>query len=225
MTFEAKPREDHVTNTIIVTSVSQLNVTDSEQVKLLNEWLALTVLQQYTITNDNALQLIILKNFKRILLISPTHEISKSIMDVSRDLIVSKFKFSYSLTDTSNSLEKQYLELPKGERLFLISPPTSPPPGFDYSRCEEVPNTESVSKTHLTEQPHLYDVINDDGKDLNNQQPREITLLDCNTGKIVVNTCKNYDDPNVESKLIPTSMPPKSIFDDDEDLLTDIDDE
>ncbi|SMN20820.1 similar to Saccharomyces cerevisiae YKL159C RCN1 Protein involved in calcineurin regulation during calcium signaling [Maudiozyma saulgeensis] len=222
MTFEANSEQDHVTNTIIVTSGSQLDVTDSKHVNVLNEWLALTVLQQYTITNDNPLQLIILKNFKRILLISSNHEISKSIMDISRDPMVSMFKFSYSLADTSNSLSKQYLELPKGERLFLISPPTSPPPGFDYSKCEEVPNRDSVSRSHLNDQPHLYEIINNNGND---QQPREITLLDCNTGKIVVNTCKNIDDAEVGIQLIPTAMPPKSIFDDDEDLLTDVDDD
>lgn len=222
-------RDEHVTNTIIVTSsVPEDDITGKRQIQTLNDWLGYTVLQEYNITNENPLQLIILKNFKRVLLITSNHDISRYIMAESRkkEPLIKSFKFNYSLTDTTNAGEKQYLQLPKGERLFLISPPTSPPPGFDYSRCEEEPNKHSFSKGHLQEHPHLYEIINStDDSTAGNNSPREVTLLDNNMGKIVVNTCENLDieDDGDETNQIPTSMPPRSIFDDDEDLLSDVD--
>lgn len=221
--------EEHITNTIVVTSSNnEDDMADKKHIQVLNDWLGYTVLQQYNITNEKPLQLIVLRNFKRVLLITSNHDISKYIMTESRkkEPLIKSFKFNYSLTDTTSTAEKQYLQLPKGERLFLISPPTSPPPGFDYSRCEEEPNRHSLSKSHLQEQPHLYEIINDNGSnDSGNNLPREVTLLDNDMGKIVVNTCENLDieDDESEANLIPTSMPPRSIFDDDEDLLTDVD--
>ena len=229
MTLELNASNDeHITNTIIVTSSNnEDDITDKKQIQTLNDWLGYTVLQEYNITNEKPLQLIILKNFKRILLITSNHNISRYIIDESRknEPLIKSFKFNYSLTDTTSTVEKQYLQLPKGERLFLISPPTSPPPGFDYSRCEEEPNRHSLSKSHLQDQPHLYEILNDNsGNDSGNNLPREVTLLDNNMGKIIVNTCENLqiEDDDNDTNLIPTSMPPRSIFDDDEDLLTDV---
>lgn len=210
---------DNVTNTIIVTS-STIDVVDSKNIDILYEWLNQNILLKYDISNDNPIQVILLKNFKRILIVSPDHDMSQKIISSSTQSVVSNFRFSFSLTDTTQLSEKKYLELPQSERMFLISPPSSPPPEFDYARCEEKPNSDIISKAHLDEKPHLYSIVNDP-----QNSNKSITLLDTGTTKIVVNTCDSVENVDQNSKIdkIPTFMPPVSIFDDDEDMISDVD--
>lgn len=219
---EGNASSNRVTNTIIVTSPGA-SPTDAESVQTLRQWLSQTVLEEFAVTDDCPLQMILLPAFRRILLISPSRAISQRVMQESTLPIVADFRFSYSLADTAGEAERQYLELPKGQRLFLVSPPTSPPPGFDYSRCEERPSTETISKAHLDTRPHLYSVLGaDEGKG-----EQAITLLDSRQHKIVLNTCATLQgEREVEGPaetVVPTAMPPRSIFDNDEDLLSDVD--
>lgn len=217
---ESTPKK-RVTNTIIITSPT-CNPTDQENVALLRQWLLQTVLEEFTVTDECPLQMILLSNFKRVLLIAPNHNISERAMQDSKFPIVSDFRFSFSLTDTSQGSERQYLELPKGQRLFLVSPPTSPPPEFDYSRCEEKPSTDTISRAHLDTRPHLYSILQ---KDMH-KGDQAITLLDSDKHKIVLNTCETLGgegEEGADGELVPTAMPPRSIFDDDEDLLSDVD--
>lgn len=94
--------------------------------------------------------------------------------------------------------------------MFLVSPPSSPPPEFDYSRCEQSPSesTPPVSR------------------DQSNQGP--VTILNSSVANITVFPCadetsqevlrKTYRDADMGTYQ-PTSMPPKSIFDDSDDDL------
>lgn len=183
-----------VTTTIIVTSQYD-NVL--EQVDFLRSWLSENTLKKFTITSQTPIQLIVLRNFQRILIVSPTLEISQQIMSVAmpRSLCM-----SYAPSNTVSSI--QHLEVPKSERMFLISPPTSPPPGFDYSRCEEPPPEPQPTHTYK----HTY------------QSDVPVTILNSRVANITVHPCR--EDRSVESGMDQyqrTAMPPKSIFDEESD--------
>ena len=146
-------RDRVITDTIIITS-DKCDIIDNDNVERIQAWLSKSILMKFQINESEPLQLIILKRFKRILLICPNHVISQHVMDASHASEVEKFNFSYSLQDGHKNSTKQYLKVPESEKMFLISPPASPPPEFDFTKCEDAPQRHvqshiPVSYTHL----------------------------------------------------------------------------
>ena len=144
-----------VTDTVIVTA-TDIDVTAPSTIDALQQWLTEKILLHYQVNIDDPLQIIILNKFKRVLLICPDHQISQRIMETSRESSDSLrcLHFNYSMIDGKYTSKKEYLQLPPQKKLFLISPPPSPPPEFDYSLCEGPPNAmtgshHAVSYTHL----------------------------------------------------------------------------
>ena len=132
---------------------------------------------------------------------------------------------------------KQYLELPEHRTIFLISPPTSPPPEFDYSRCEEEPSKETFAiNDHLSGSNSTGSNVNVNieymvavagGKEVEVENEKEITLIESKSGKITVSPCSNGSGIGggggaTIPRIVPTALPPKSIFDTDDEGDDDI---
>ncbi|KAH7590056.1 Calcipressin [Nakaseomyces glabratus] len=189
-----------VTDTIILTS-NERDITGQEILPILASWFEDNVLSNIQVLPANPIQLLLLKNFKRCLIICPDHAVSNAVMQKLKlkvplpDLI-----FNYSITDSQNnsSVKKDYLKVPEHQRLFLISPPSSPPPEFDYSKCEDKPSF----KTHAHQPEKIL------------RQATSFVAIESQVGTITVNTCDDYNngDPGLEG--VRTALPPKSIFDD-----------
>ncbi|KAL3231191.1 Calcipressin-like protein [Nakaseomyces bracarensis] len=192
-----------VTDTIIVTS-NKVNITDSSTLPLFNEWFLKHILLRFRVEESNPIKLIILRNFKRCLIVCPDHIISEAVMSTMKetppceDLI-----FNYSLTDSlgNATLEKDYLKVPEHEKLYLISPPCSPPPEFDYSKCEDRPSMKT----------HAHEILRPLHK------ATSFVAVESSVGKITVDTCDDIDNSGPTLEGVRTALPPKSIFDDIED--------
>ncbi|CEP62037.1 Rcn1p LALA0_S04e06326g [Lachancea lanzarotensis] len=129
-----------VSNTVIITA-GRKNATETDALKRIREFLEAEVLQRFNVTEANPLKLVALPTLNRCILVCPSLELAEqAVMLHSQWPQLKGFQFRYSALDAPNSTEKQFLELPKQLALFLVSPPTSPPPGFDFSRLEEAPN-------------------------------------------------------------------------------------
>lgn len=191
------------TDTIIVTS-NKRNITDSSTLPLFNEWFLKHILQRFKIKENNPIKLIILRKFRRCLIVCPDHAISEVVMETLKkappcDSLI----FNYSTTDSlgNDTLEKDYLQVPKSEKLYLISPPSSPPSEFDYSKCEDKPST----RTHahqVSKSPH---------------KSSSFVAVESSVGTITVSLCDDNGNDGPALDGIRTALPPKSIFDDIED--------
>lgn len=228
-------QSDLVTDTIVITSQqAELDITDPHIVKSIQQWLGDTVLLSHEVVAQNPIQLIILRNFKRILIISPDISLSNDIMRVFHmkkeveERNLQGLQFNYTLTNTNgngsgnlmNQDQKEYLKVPLSDKLFLISPPSSPPPEFDYSKCEDIPqissNVHSVPRWNSSQ---------NNKNNIKSDKPGTYTLLTSNVANIVIDKCEDTNDDanNTYStvNLIKTAAPPRSIFDTDEELDTD----
>jgi hypothetical protein len=218
-----------VSNTLILTGL-----TDEK----LNSNAFIHSLQQVLLTRQaptQATQFIILKSFHRILIIFETHETSTQFRDIYRAIgLTEGFSCGFSLNDYSSHLNN-YLELPSNSRMFLISPPASPPVDFNYDATEEDPNKlqiythediqemllrnndelkQLLEHNHSSTEyvPHHHESLKDLGK--------EIVLSDSIKGpKIVLNPINGEDDHLIGKAIrsFRTSLPPRSIFDDLDD--------
>ncbi|KAK5963128.1 Rcn1p PWA37_004831 [Arxiozyma heterogenica] len=231
------------TDTIIVTSNQKnFDVTKPNIVKILQKWLGSTILLNYKILPDNPIELIILRKFKRILIISPDVDISSYVFTLfqteikqnNNNPILKDLQFSYSLTNThgikfdpdnpNNSInqdQKEYLKLPPSDKLFLISPPSSPPPEFDYSRCEEVPQL-TPNALHIKDHSNST-ILHELESTSISSKPKIYTLLTSDVANIVINQCENIgNNDNTYSTIhhIKTAVPPRSIFDTDEEIAS-----
>lgn len=136
----------HPTNTLILTNLDKPSLTDPSH-----------LLSYISNHNNNLVELILLTNLSRILIICESNTIATEIAHLLLQSPWShSIKISYSLRDNKFNLNQsdltinqqvnqdmQYLELPceAGSRRFLISPPLSPPPEWDHwDKVEEGPN-------------------------------------------------------------------------------------
>ncbi|SCV05551.1 LANO_0H09978g1_1 [Lachancea nothofagi CBS 11611] len=130
-----------VTNTVIITSAHG-NAAGNEILEQVREFLETIVLTRFTVTAAHPMQLVALPALHRSVLVCPTHETAQNVVSLKRQWPkLDQVHFQFSMVDAASPVgPTQYLELPQHEATFLISPPTSPPPEFDYSRLEESPN-------------------------------------------------------------------------------------
>lgn len=222
-----------VTDTIVISSnKADFDVTSSDIISKLQQWLGTTILLSHEVVAANPIQLIILRNFKRILVISPDIQLSKDIMvlfQMKEEAIEKGLKdlqFSFTLANTNamqkngkgpSEDQKEYLKLPPADKLFLISPPSSPPPEFDYTKCEDIPqiNKKVHSPNHL-------------GAHHKDKSPKKcipkmgsFTILTSNVANIVIDQCPDLRDDKemyITADSIRTAAPPRSIFDTDEEI-------
>ncbi|EDO17700.1 hypothetical protein Kpol_1033p3 [Vanderwaltozyma polyspora DSM 70294] len=202
------------TNTVIVTNKSSidpsLSVTTDDNVLRLVHWLNETILLKFQVEVSNPIQLIKIHSFKRLILVCPSRLIAKDLVTTG-SIHFDHWSFNFSLTDTITNITKDYLKVPKSDKMFLVSPPTSPPPGFDYSRCEDQPNTNVL---HVSETSTSYNNLN-----INNDNNN---LVSSNVGSIVLERRASYvifdQDDDKDIQEFKTAMPPRSVFDDDSDI-------
>ncbi|CEP20538.1 RCN1 [Cyberlindnera jadinii] len=224
-----------VSNTLIITGVSAEQLNDDAFIARLHNVLVSALAQ------TESVQFIVLKSFKRILLIFQSRESSSLLIDKLKELGRAEgFACGYALNDFSNNLGNNYLELPSDSRMFLISPPASPPVDFNYDATEEEPNKlqiythEDIQELFLKNNEELRKVLEqehdstkyvssavDDSKGkLIDQLRREIVLNDSPGGPKIVLEAINVEDDHLIGKAIQsfrTSLPPRSIFDDLDD--------
>lgn len=222
-----------VTDTIIVTSKTR-DACQENVLQYLQNWLSETILLSYQIDEVSPIQLINLKKFDRSLIIAPNREIAQAIMQLFQNnsntnnnndglahYNLQSLTFNYSTVDSN--MEIKYLDLPKHDKLFLISPPSSPPPEFDYSRCEDIPNkhphihlkkfgTQISDYNNNTDSQNGNNIYNNE----NNNNGSHFTLLTSDIANITVDSCELLDDDStIKVDEFKTMMPPRSIFDDD----------
>ncbi|CCH45262.1 Calcipressin-like protein [Wickerhamomyces ciferrii] len=233
---------EDVTNTLILTGISLENLENNQFIADLQQEIV------SKISNDDSdfVQFVVLKTFRRILIIFNN---KVSSIDLYKHFKNSRndFKAGYSLHDYANfKIEDNSLELPDNSRMFLISPPASPPIDFDYDREEEEPNkTQIYTHEELKEifeknQKNLEDIVHENMKttkysnnESNNQQrsimdfEKEIVLNDSNDDtkpKIILNPINGENDHLIGKAIqsFRTSLPPKSVFDEfDDDIIDD----
>ncbi|QLL33445.1 hypothetical protein HG536_0E03560 [Torulaspora globosa] len=180
-----------VTNTIIVTSNAD-NVLDKTEP--LKRWLSDKVLTNIPITSRNPVEMVVLRDFQRVMIISPTREASQEILRALQNGGTPFcLAYAYSQTDTCDRDSPDYLTVPKSEKMFLISPPSSPPPEFDYARCEQPP-----PPSHVQGLPHA------EGSEF-------LTLLDNKIASIALQLCDTEQPPGPRtSSYRRTARPPQS---------------
>ncbi|AMD18682.1 HBL220Wp [Eremothecium sinecaudum] len=197
------------TNTVIITS-SVLEVTSDSFVTEYSDFLNNAVLSQFTVTDDCPLELYVLPNLKRLIVVSPSSEISQYVITQSKkhaaDPSGVRFNACFALFDTKKS---NYLELPKSKKIRLVSPPQSPPSEFDFDRTEEHPNRETGHEMPA----ELLDASQPDAF-----QPGKSYLVHENSAvaNIVLHPCENqFTDKEPTLGSIHTMVPPRSIYDDE----------
>ncbi|KAH3673077.1 hypothetical protein WICMUC_003910 [Wickerhamomyces mucosus] len=218
-----------VTNTLIVTNLSSFLLKDSQfindiQQSIINELVAQTA-------SDIPIKFIILPKLKRILITFPEYSQSQIVLHYLQawlQKLDSNAKVGYSLIDSPQE-DINHLTIPKHSKMFLISPPVSPPPEFDYDRVEEEPNKlqiytlEEIQSLQSQYQGHLR-TSSQASKHAN--QPLEIVLKDSQetTPKITLHpTIDGNESHFIETALKSherrTPIPPKSVFDDVDDSI------
>lgn len=190
-----------ITDTVIITSKTQ-NVCSQPIFNEIVEHIQTYIVNVNEINDSNPLEIASLPGFRRIVVISPSHRISVQVRALARDM--PDYTFGFSMTDHhtnctgSTHLRNSSLKVPETNRVFLVSPPASPPSDFDYSRLEETPNSSSL---HTLEPS-------------NNCAGNPCTLLDNGQVQITLNPSQTQGTSTKSVTTIKTSMPSSSTFDD-----------
>lgn len=229
---------EDITNTLILAGIPLSQLEDNEYINSLQQEIIANI------PNTDFVQFVILKTFKRIIIVFNNKTSGVKVHDYFKKTH-SDFKTGFSLHDyASFDINDNYLELPDNSRMFLISPPASPPIDFNYDQTEEEPNKLQIY-TH-EELNEIFKKNNEDLTDLvatnlkktkystNNTQKRtimdftkEIILNDSNDDtkpKIILNPINGENDHLIGKAIqsFRTSLPPKSVFDDfDDDIIDD----
>lgn len=214
-----------VSNTLILTGLTDQQLNDDAFIHSLQQVLLVRS------PPDETTQFIILKTFRRILIIFSSSQTSTSMRDIYRSIGVGEgFACGFSSRDYSNELEN-YLELPNNSRMFLISPPASPPVGFDYHAVEEEPNklqiyTHEDIKEMFVRNEDLQQKLEKGFSSTkysggHRHQPvefgQEVVLNDSEHGPRIILHPINGEQDHLIGRAIQsfrTSLPPKSVFDD-----------
>lgn len=214
----------NVTNTLILARLSADKLDDEAFIRSLQQVLLDSLVQTETT------QFIILRKFRRIVLVFDTRETSSRLYPIFKKFADS-FTVGYSLHDYNHDIDN-YLQLPNNSRMFLISPPASPPVDFDYDQEEEEPNKhqiythEEIQEMFLKNNQELRDLLevnHTKTKYSNNQMKRifdfekEIVLNDSNDPnqpKIILNPVNGENDHLIGKAIrsFKTSLPPSSAF-------------
>lgn len=177
-----------VTNTIVVSSQDDELL---ESLEPLKQWLTDNVLCKTTVTAENPIQLIVQRHSQTALIVCPTHEIAHMVHETLHTTPLTRsLAYDYAEKDFDDAMDR--LQVPKSDRVFLTSPPTSPPPGFDYARCEQPPPAH----------PHPMDPPGD--------QREFLTLLDSKIARIALQRCSDNAKPAHQDSLVRTACPPRS---------------
>jgi len=233
---------DDVTNTLILAGIPEDKLDDDQYINELQQEII------ENIPNTDLVQFIILKTFKRILIIfNNKKSISKvfKFMKLKHDDV---FTIGYSLNDYSSfDINDNYLELPDNSRMFLISPPASPPIDFNYDQVEEEPNKlqiythEELNEIFKKNNGEISNLISENLKKTQYSNSKtselleksiidfknEIILNDSNDDlkpKIILNPINGENDHLIGRAIqsFKTSLPPKSVFDElDDDIIDD----
>lgn len=187
------------TNTLIISRIGD----KTDEIVLHVEKVILKELPNETV------KVVVLKQLKRIILIFKDVVVAHTAVKFlkSPDYTIG---FSKMSTSTDGNDKDAYLQLPSNTRMFLISPPASPPSEFDYEKVEEEPNTNQSYTIHDLKQLNNHHDV--DTKQL------ESIILNNSTGtpKIVLHPVNGEDNSIIseEIKKFRTALPPKSVFDD-----------
>lgn len=225
ITMENGPNDDFVTDTVIITSKTQ-DVCSAPLFDQIVDKVQDDVVDESQVYGSKAVQVIALTGFKRVLVISPTYQISRKVKALGEHF--PECKFGYSIIDhvpDTKSMHmvtrtKTFLEVPELKTVFLISPPASPPPDFDYSRLEDWPNRdtghghgESVETPDPKPKSSTDSAVNDKKADSYTKKK----VLDNGRFKIFVESSDDGSESPTDLHRVKTSMPPVSTFDDIED--------
>lgn len=181
------------TNTLIATSAGNI----AHNVEPLKQWLLTSGVGE--------MQLILLPGFKRVLVVTESRKAAQTLMNKKDEL--DGVKLRYTLTDTEGPMvhpgeEIGRLKVPPSRRQFLVSPPTSPPPEFDFTRCEGAPPVSPGHKASLS------------SKHASGEALGHHTLLSSAAGTITIDPVEDAESEPQEP-MPHTTLPPKSIFDEE----------
>lgn len=214
------------TNTLILSGFANGKLDDKNYIDCLQRKIVSNAL------NTDTVQFIILKSLKRIILIFDNLESSVKLYQVLRE--DKSFITGKSIHNYNNNIQDNYLKLPNNSRMFLISPPASPPPDFNYDQEEEEPNKlqiytpEELKESLLKYNKELEKILRENKNKINESSWNEITEKEIvlndnkensNTPKIILHPIKGHNDHLISHAIesFRTSLPARSIFDELDD--------
>jgi hypothetical protein len=226
------------TNTLVLSGLEDELLKSSDFIKELQR----KVISHVPCTD--VIQFIILKSLKRVVLIFNNKDSASKLYSVFKKEN-KEFVTGFSLSDYNGDIQDNYLKLPENSRMFLISPPASPPSNFDYDQEEEEPNKsqiythQEIQESLLKYNKELKELLEKNDKDqleLNDThwdqlEQKEIVLNDnhdnSQTPMIILHPIKGHNDHLISHAIqsFKTSLPSRSIFDDLSDNEYDDDDD
>ncbi|KAH3681812.1 hypothetical protein WICPIJ_007252 [Wickerhamomyces pijperi] len=154
-----KDEEVAITNTLILTGFDNESLKDSTFIQDLQQDIITEIdsnPEEYgtgdAINDGSIIKFIVLTAFKRIIIVLQNHKQSVSLYAVIPKILAkhqitagANIKVGFSLFDYNNQIsELDTLQIPANVKLFLISPPVSPPNGFEYDRLEDPPTNHQI---------------------------------------------------------------------------------
>lgn len=203
------------TNTVIITFESSEIIKEHFIDEYVN-FLKTRVLSKCSITDDQPLELSILPQLCRLVVVSPTPDISAIVADETKEHAKTckiPYTVGFSLFDTPK--KSSLLQLPEARTIHLVSPPQSPAPEFDFNRIEEKPSQETAYPIFSNSIKSGEDgVITEDTF----VPDKPYVIIDnAKVARVVIYPCEPIQTPGTPSLNITshTMLPPRSIFDED----------